>query len=271
MRGHSGVRLKVTEAGPASGPLVLLVHGFPELAYSWRRQIPCLADAGYHVLAPDMRGYGGSSRPQRVDEYDILALTGDLIELADDVGAKRAALVGHDWGATVVWQTAQLHPDRVSSVVGLSVPPIPRSRVKPTEAFRRIFGDEYFYMLHYQRLGVADAELGADVAATMAWQFSGDVDPRQPAAAMLSRRRGKSVELPRWIACHEFDYYVREFSHTGFTGGLNWYRNIDRNWGIDRDGSCSTDRARSVRRRHRGSVHVIHDRYPGSRGGRRIL
>jgi len=211
----NGVRLRIFEAGNLGDPLVVLAHGFPELAYSWRHQIPVLAQAGYRVMAPDQRGYGGSARPEAVEAYDIHALTGDLVGLLDDADAERAVFVGHDWGAMVVWHTALLHPERVRAVIGLSVPPIPRARSRPTTRWREKFGDD-FYMLRFQEPGVADAELEADVAATMSGMFAGLVST--------------TAELPDWISTEEFDHYVAEFSRTGFTGALNWYRNYDRNW-----------------------------------------
>ncbi|WP_396929935.1 alpha/beta fold hydrolase [Mycolicibacterium sp.] len=207
------VRLRVLEAGDPGAPVVILAHGFPELAYSWRHQIPVLADAGYHVLAPDQRGYGGSSAPEAVEAYDIHHLTGDLVALLDDIGVRQAVFIGHDWGAMVVWHTALLHPDRVRAVAGLSVPPIPRARTRPTERWREKFGED-FYMLRFQEPGVADAEMAADVAATMRGMFD-DLSPDAP---------------PGWISDDELAHYVSEFGRTGFTGALNWYRNYDRNW-----------------------------------------
>jgi len=211
----NGVRLRVIEAGERGAPVIVLAHGFPELAYSWRHQIPVLAEAGYHVLAPDQRGYGGSSRPDAVEDYDIHALAADLVALLDDVGVDQAIFIGHDWGAMVVWHTALLHPDRVRAVAGLSVPPIPRARSRPTERWREKFGED-FYMLRFQKPGVADAEMAADVAATMRGMFAGLIEGDGP--------------LPDWISADEFDHYVTEFGRTGFTGALNWYRNYDRNW-----------------------------------------
>ena len=211
----NGVRLRVYEAGDRGAPVIVLALGLPELANSWRHQIPVLADAGYHVIAPDQRGYGGSSRPDTVADYDIHALTGDLVGLLDDVGVERAIFIGHDWGAMVVWHTALLHPNRVRAVAGLSVPPIPRARKRPTERWREKFGDD-FYMLRFQEPGVAEAELEADVAATMRGMFAGLV--------------ARDAPLPDWISVDEFQHYVTEFGRTGFTGALNWYRNYDRNW-----------------------------------------
>lgn len=235
----NGVRLRVTEAGQRGDPVVLLAHGFPELAYSWRHQIPVLANAGYHVLAPDQRGYGGSSAPPDVEAYGIEALSADLVGLLDDIGAERAAFIGHDWGAIVAWDTALLHPDRVAAVAGLSVPPVPRSQVPPTKAFRNIFGDNFFYMLYFQQPGVADAELGGDPARTLR-RLMGDAEPSDAEAAAMRMfapgpegfidRMPEPAGLPDWISSDEFEHYVEEFTRTGFTGGLNWYRNLDRNW-----------------------------------------
>ncbi|MCW2650274.1 MAG: ephA [Mycobacterium sp.] len=222
----NGVRLRVLEAGERGAPVVILAHGFPELAYSWRHQIPALAAAGYHVLAPDQRGYGGSSRPAAVGDYDITALTADLVGLLDDVGAERAVFVGHDWGATVAWNTPLLHPGRVAAVVGLSVPPVPRPQVPPTQAFKRMFGDHFFYMLYFQEPGVADADLDRDPGTTVRRMFT---DP----ATALSNPPAESPSpraLPGWISQRELDRYTEQFTRTGFTGPLNWYRNLDRNW-----------------------------------------
>jgi len=235
------VRLRVLEAGPPDGPVVVLAHGFPELAYSWRHQIPALARAGYHVLAPDQRGYGGSSRPAAVQAYDIAALTGDLIGLLDAVDAPRAAVVGHDWGAVVAWSTPLLHPDRVAAVAGLSVPPVPRPLTPPTVAFRRIFGDNFFYILYFQQPGVADAEMDADPRRAMRRMLGGMRAPEdeQTALRMLAPgpqgfidRLAEPPRLPDWLGEGELDHYAAEFGRTGFTGALNWYRNFDRNWEI---------------------------------------
>ncbi len=230
----NGVALRVTEAGDRGAPLVVLAHGFPELAYSWRRQVPALAGAGYHVLAPDQRGYGGSSRPDAVGDYDIAALCGDIAGLLDHADADRAAIVGHDWGAVVAWTFPLLHPDRVAAVAGLSLPPIPRPPVPPTEIWRKRFGEHFFYILYFQQPGVADADLGGDVRATLRRLVGGSAH----GAAWLARpgARGwvsgmpEPQALPEWLTEEEFEHYVAEFSRTGFTGGLNWYRNYERNW-----------------------------------------
>jgi pimeloyl-ACP methyl ester carboxylesterase len=233
----NGVDLHVVEAG--EGPPVILAHGFPELAYSWRHQIPALAAAGFRVLAPDQRGYGASSRPQQIADYDILHLTDDLLGLLDDVGEEQAVFVGHDWGAIVVWNLAVLHPERVAGVVGMSVPFIPRPPVAPTQAMRAVLGDAFFYMLYFQEPGVADAELGGDPARTMRRMLAADMSGRTEIdmASMFANdgrgfvdRMPEPEHLPAWLSQDELDHYIEEFARTGFTGPINWYRNLDRNW-----------------------------------------
>ncbi len=246
----NGVRLRTVEAGEPGAPVVVLAHGFPELAYSWRHQIPVLAAAGYHVLAPDQRGYGGSTRPEAISDYNIAELSADVIGLLDDVGAERAVLIGHDWGAPVVWGSAQLHPDRVAAVVGLSVPPVPRAQIPPTQAFRKLFGENFFYMLYFQEPGVADAELAAiDPAKTLRRMIGGLRATGDPADAVRMIAPGSEGfidrlpepdGLPDWISQDELDHYADEFTRTGFTGGLNWYRNFDRNWELMADPPVAT-------------------------------
>lgn len=235
----NGVQLRVVEAGDRGAPVVVLAHGFPELAYSWRHQIPALAEAGFHVLAPDQRGYGGSSKPGAVDAYTVVDLSADLVGLLDDVGAERAAIVGHDFGAVVAWSAPLLHPDRFAGVVGLSVPPVPRSRVPTTQAFRKLFGDNFFYILYFQEPGPADADLNRDPATTMRKLFGSLTTPSDEAAALRMVQPGPEgfIEripepggLPDWLRSDEFDRYVAEFTEHGFSAPLNWYRCFDRNW-----------------------------------------
>jgi pimeloyl-ACP methyl ester carboxylesterase len=235
----NGVELHVVEEG--TGPAVVLAHGFPELSFSWRHQLPALAAAGYRAVAPDQRGYGWSSRPEAIDDYDIVHLTDDLLGLLDDLGEERAVFVGHDWGSMVVWQLSLLHPERVAGVVGMSVPFVPRGPVSPITAMRNVFGDAFFYILYFQQPGVADADLGRDAATTMRRMLAGlttrgDSGPDPTFFANDGRgfveRLPEPDVLPDWLTQEELDHYVAEFTRTGFTGGINWYRNFDRNWAL---------------------------------------
>ncbi|WP_255790605.1 alpha/beta fold hydrolase [Mycobacteroides abscessus] len=229
----NGVELRTLEAGQWGAPVVVLAHGCPELAFSWRHQLPALAHAGFHVLAPDQRGYGGSSRPEALRDYDIIALTTDLLGLLDDVGAERAAFVGDDWGAIVAWSQALLNPRRVTAVVGINVPMQPRAQVPPLSTLAKMFASKFSPWLYFQEPGLADADMGRDVATTMrrllAHPTSVSLDTR-PGPQGFVDRFPEPQQLPTWLSTDELDYYITEFSRTGFTGGLNWYRNIDRNW-----------------------------------------
>jgi pimeloyl-ACP methyl ester carboxylesterase len=215
----NGIELNVLDEG--EGPLVVLCHGFPELSYSWRKQIPALTDGGYRVLVPDMRGYGGSSAPEAIEAYSVVELCGDMCGLLDSVGEREAVFVGHDWGANVVWGMSLFHPERVRGVAALSVPFVPRAPAAPIPIMRRHLGED-FYIVWFQEPGVADEVLGRDVRRTLLVTLA-----RAPTAEAAA---GPQPERPEWISEDELGVYVRAFERTGFTGGLNWYRNIDRNW-----------------------------------------
>ena len=212
----NGIDLAVTAAG--SGPLVVLAHGFPDLALTWRLQVPALVAAGYRVVAPDMRGYGASSRPDQVGAYRSDVLGNDLVALLDHEGVERAHVVGHDWGAATVWPLGLTHPDRLLSLTGLSVPYAPPSPAPPTEIFRRRLGED-FYMLRFQGDDVIP-ELEADVARTLAMILNGQVDPGSAV----------EVERPAWLPEDVFEEYVAAFGRTGFAAALRYYRNLDANW-----------------------------------------
>jgi pimeloyl-ACP methyl ester carboxylesterase len=214
----NGIELQLAEEG--EGRPVILCHGFPELAYSWRHQLPALAAAGYRALAPDMRGFGGSSIPHDVDAYDVLTLGEDVLGLLDELGEERAVIVGHDWGANVTWNLALTHPERVAAVVGLSVPYAPPPPVPPTEIYRRRIGDG-FYILWFQEPGVADESLSRDVRRTILTREVWD--------ASWADGTEEELRVPRWLDEDDVSVYVEAFERTGFTGGLNYYRNIDRN------------------------------------------
>ncbi|MGD0765367.1 MAG: alpha/beta hydrolase [Dehalococcoidia bacterium] len=232
----NGINIHIAEQG--QGPLVLLLHGFPELWYSWRHQLPALADAGYHAVAPDVRGYGRSDAPQPVEAYSMRNLTADAVGVLDALGVDKAVVVGHDWGAPIAWHCALLYPERFSAVVALSVPYTPRSRTPPIQALKRAFADNFFYILHFQEPGVAEAELEADVRKSLRsvlHTWSGDAP--KGAAFTPKPKSGKLLEemaapdrLPQWLTEADLDYYVGEFERTGFRGGLNRYRNMDRDW-----------------------------------------
>jgi pimeloyl-ACP methyl ester carboxylesterase len=231
----NGIHLHLAEQG--EGPLVVLCHGFPESWYSWRHQLAALSAAGFHAVAPDMRGYGQSDRPEAIDQYTLLHLVGDIVGLLDALGAERAVIAGHDWGAPVAWYAALLRPDRFRAVIGLSVPFRPRGPVAPTSVMPRN-EDATFYQLYFQQPGVAEAELERDVRQTFV-KMLGNV-PRGATAGgpvgMVPRGGGfltgrpSPTALPSWLGEADIDFYVGEFERTGFRGGLNWYRNIDRNW-----------------------------------------
>lgn len=245
----NGVRLRVVDAGERGAPTVVLSHGFPELAYSWRHQIPALAEAGYRVLAPDQRGYGGSSKPDEVDAYNVVELCKDLVGLLDEAGVERAAIVGHDFGGVVSWAAPLLHPDRFAGVAVLSVPPVPRPRVPTTQAFRKVFGDNFFYILYFQEPGPADDELNRDPATTLRKLMGGMGASADEADALRMLAPGPEGfidripdpgGLPDWISKDEFEHYVDEFSRNGFTAPLNWYRCFDRNWELTEETPAAT-------------------------------
>jgi pimeloyl-ACP methyl ester carboxylesterase len=213
------LRMEVALAG--SGPAVALLHGFPELWWSWRHQIPALADAGFSVVAPDMRGYGGTGVPEPIEAYDVLTLAGDVVALMRALGHERFAVVGHDWGAAVAWELARSHRERVTAVAGLSVPFAPRAPSPPMAILRRRLGED-FYMVWFQEPGVAEAALEADVRRTLRTQELWD--------ARWARHEGDAPPRPAFWDAEDEARYVAAFSRTGFRGGLNWYRNIDRNW-----------------------------------------
>src|SRR5258708_7596847 len=231
----NGIHLHLAEQG--EGPLVVLCHGFPESWYSWRHQLTALSAAGFHAVAPDMRGYGRSDRPEAIDQYTLLHLVGDMVGLLDALGAERAVIAGHDWGAPVAWHPALLRPDRFRAVIGLSVPFRPRGPVVPTSVMPRN-EDGMFYQHYLQQPGVAEAELERDVRQTFV-KLLGNVPRSAPPAGpvgMVPRGSGfltripLPTTLPPCSGKADIDFYVGEFERSGLRRGLNWYRNIDRNW-----------------------------------------
>jgi pimeloyl-ACP methyl ester carboxylesterase len=234
----NGIRMHVAEAGV--GPLVVLCHGFPESWYSWRHQLRAFAEAGFHAVAPDMRGYGQTEAPEAIDKYTLLHLTGDIVGLINALGETKAVVAGHDWGAPVAWHAALVRPDLFRGVIGLSVPYRPRSPVPPTTVMPKT-EQAVFYQLYFQTPGVAEAEFGQDPRRTLRAMLiggSGDAPARDQTApvGMVPVGGGflgegvEKLRLPSWLTKADLDFYAAEFARAGFRGGLNWYRNIDRSW-----------------------------------------
>ena len=234
----NGIRLKLAEQG--EGMPVVLCHGFPGLGYSYRHQMAALAGAGYRAVAPDMRGYGGSDAPSESAEYDHDHTVADVIGLLDELGAEKAVVVGHDFGAPVAWQTAVRHPERVAGVVSLSVPYEPRlSPVRPSEVFAQMAKDHFFHVHYFQTRGTADRELAAnprDFLRRVYYALSGgyrylDIwkHPSEGNGYLDVLPEAPPLPWP-WLSTEELEVYVAEFARTGFSGGLNWYRAIDVNW-----------------------------------------
>jgi pimeloyl-ACP methyl ester carboxylesterase len=242
----AGLSMHVAEAG--EGPLVLLLHGFPETSRSWRHQLPALAAAGYHAVAPDQRGYGRTDRPPAIEDYTILHLVGDVVGLIDALGETEAVLVGHDWGAIVAWDVALMRPDVVRGVVGLSVPNQQRGSASlmagPEPPVARIVEavGEAFYMIYFQRPGVADEDLGRDPCATLRRLYYSASAEAEPGAWNIMVAPGCSFldtiaepeRMPAWLDDADLEAAARSFESSGFTGGLNWYRNLDRNAALTR-------------------------------------
>lgn len=229
----NGVELEVFEAGRRNGgkPIVLC-HGWPELAFSWRHQVPALAAAGHHVIVPNQRGYGNSSRPSEVTDYDIEHLSGDLIALLDHYGYDDATFVGHDWGAMVVWGLTLLHPDRVNKVINLSLPYQERGTKPWVEFLEDMLGSD-FYFVHFNRQpGVADAALEANTFQFLRNLYRKNVPPMepQPGMAMINLARSETPLGEPVMSDGELAVFASAFESSGFTGSINWYRNLDRNW-----------------------------------------
>jgi pimeloyl-ACP methyl ester carboxylesterase len=217
----NGIELAVAEHGPADGPVVILLHGFPELGYSWRHQIEALTSAGHRLLIPDLRGFGDSEAPPAAEDYAVDVLARDVLGLLDMAGVEQGTVIGHDWGADLAWKTACLHPERIRAVGGLSVPFVPRAPAPPLGIMRKHLGED-FYMVWFQEPGVAEAALERDVRRTLSttrvWDASWALDDSE------------EPQTPAFLTDEELQVYVDAFTRTGFRGGLNYYRNLDRNW-----------------------------------------
>jgi pimeloyl-ACP methyl ester carboxylesterase len=242
----NGIRMAYYEVGPREGVPVVFCHGFPELAFSWRHQLRAFEAAGRWAIAPDQRGYGLTDRPGPVESYDLENLTADLVGLLDHLGVEKAIFCGHDWGGFVVWQMALRHPSRTAGVIGVNTPFTPRSPADPIAIMRERLGEE-MYIVHFQKPGEADAALAADVQKAMNFFLKRPIAGTPPSAGFATERKpGDESVFPlikvlqaydaatdpreRFLSDEEFAAFVETFQRTGFTGGINWYRNFTRNW-----------------------------------------
>ena len=240
----NGIELNIAEAG--EGPLVLLLHGFPESWYSWRHQFKPLADAGYHVVAPDMRGYGKSDKPSEIEAYNQVEVVNDIIGLVPALGYEKAVVIGHDWGAPTAWATALHHPDVVRAVGALSVPFMPRSPVPPMAMLREVYKGQFFYQLYFFEPGVAEAEFEADIRTALKKflvMAGGETDlaalpPKAEDDDMFSSLPDPET-LPAWLSEADLDFYTGEFERSGMRGPLNYYRNHDLTWELTKDAPMS--------------------------------
>lgn len=233
---NKDISMRVAELG--EGPVVLLIHGWPESWYSWRHQIVALANAGYKAVAPDMPGYGGSDKLPTTDDYHIVNLAGYVVGVLDDLKTSSGILIGHDWGAGIAWCTAQLHPTRFDKLVTLSVPHIKRPPAAPMSIYRKVFGENFFYQLYFQDEGVAEAEFDARPETLLRRLYTSPdtaretpkiVDAKANAGGFIDRY-GEITDSPAWLSDTDLKYYVDQFKQAGFAGGMSYYRNIDKNW-----------------------------------------
>ncbi|MDB5548306.1 MAG: alpha/beta hydrolase [Tardiphaga sp.] len=247
----NGIRMGYYDAGPKTDAIpMVLCHGWPEIAFSWRHQIKALSDAGIRVIAPDQRGYGATSRPEAVEDYDLEHLTGDLVGLLDHLKIDKAIFVGHDWGGFVVWQMPLRHPDRVAGVVGVNTPHMPRAPIDPIALFRKRFGDSMYIVQFQDPAREPDKIFGGRVRELFEAFMKKPLPARKPEAAReapaagVGAAAGVNLAFPQMVAAYdvtkdprkpilsaeEMQVFIDTFTRTGFTGGINWYRNMTRNW-----------------------------------------
>ncbi|MFT4799619.1 MAG: pimeloyl-ACP methyl ester carboxylesterase [Candidatus Azotimanducaceae bacterium] len=236
----NGIELKIAEQG--EGPLVLLLHGFPESWYSWRHQFEPIAKAGFKCVAPDMRGYGDSDAPDDIGAYNQVEVVNDIAGLVPALGYETAIVIGHDWGAPTAWSCAKNHPDVFTAVGALSVPFSPRPESPPLDTLKAIFKDMFFYQLYFQTPGVAETELERDVEVALRKFLhlaSGDADlsgmtPKTADADLLSDLPDPG-QLGDWCSAEDLAYYVAQFEKSGFRGPLSYYRNHNETWSMTID------------------------------------
>ncbi|GAA6129979.1 alpha/beta fold hydrolase [Halopseudomonas sabulinigri] len=233
----TGLRTRVATLG--QGPVALLIHGWPECWYCWREQMVALANAGYRAVAPDMPGFGDTESLELIADYNVSRICEFMAELAQMAsGDQPILLIGHDWGAINCWQFVQRHPERVSRLINMSVPLRPVADQPPIEFLREYFGDDFFYQIYFQEPGVAEGEFDADPEGILRALYCSPDTPREP--PLLGRstkegggwigRLGKPTEQPSWVKDEALSYYIEAYRHSGFAGGINYYRNLDENW-----------------------------------------
>lgn len=229
----NGINMHVVEKGQKNQPVVLFLHGFPEIWYTWRNQISAFAALGYRAIAPDFRGYGDTESPESAESYSCLHVVGDLVALLDSLGAEKAFVVGHDFGAQIGWYLCLFRPDRVRAYVALTVPFRPRHpKMKPIESMRAFFGEEY-YMCRFQKPGEIEAEIATYDTGEVIKKIITDRKPGPPSLPKgnpFGISPNASPQLPSWFSEDDLNYYVSKFEQKGFTGGLNYYRALDLNW-----------------------------------------
>jgi pimeloyl-ACP methyl ester carboxylesterase len=234
----NGIALRAVVEG--QGPLVVFVHGWPESWYSYRHQLDPVKEQGFRIAAIDVRGYGGSDKPAAIESYDMKTMVADVVGVIDALGGAPAILVGHDWGAPIVWTTSILFPTKVRAVVGMSIPYLGRPRRPVTEMFRAYFQERFFYQLYFQEPGVAEREFEADIAASLRkiyYSASGEISDEEN-AVLSGKGKGAGFldgikdphPLPSWLTEEDLAYYVEQFRASGFRGPINRYRNFERDW-----------------------------------------
>lgn len=227
------INLEVFEAREKSSTkAIVLCHGFPEHAFSWRFQIPALVQAGYHVIVPNQRGYGASEAPLEIEKYDIKHLTGDLVALLDFYGYQKATFIGHDWGANVVWHLALLHPERVDKIINLALPYQERGKKPWLEVMENIFGKDFYFVHFNKQVGVADTILEENCANFLRHLFRKNAPPTPAIEGnhLINLALAKHAEGEAIMTESDLTFFIRAFKKSGFHGGINWYRNLNRNW-----------------------------------------
>jgi pimeloyl-ACP methyl ester carboxylesterase len=235
----NGINMHIAETG--KGFPVVFLHGFAELWYSWRHQLPAIAAAGFHAVAPDLRGFGQTDAPPEVESYSTKNRAADIIGLLDALNAEKCVLVGNDWGSGLAWALSQLYPERVAAMFHLNIAYAPRGDEPPTASIAKFAKGHFNFALHFQKPGVAEREFEKDVKASMRrflYAFSGETPPgvteylfmQKPADRDVLEGMPEPEKLPDWLSEADLDYYAKEYSRTGFRSPLNMYRNMDRDW-----------------------------------------